>query len=109
MPLDVGADEGAEGKDGQALGAGPGKRLADERAAQAPALELGLDLGVNQGDRARPAAVGDVAGMAPLDEDLKTTRLRVVAELRWWWRPQPVQQRHREPRFRGLELLTLFT
>src|SRR3954454_12544691 len=94
MVFDVGADERAKGKDVGPLGAGAGQRLPDQRAPQAPALELGLDLGVDEGDRARAPAVGEVAGAAISDENPQPPRLRVIAELRRRWRPQLVQERH---------------
>src|SRR3954454_11832245 len=78
---DVLTDERADRDHGGALLTGLLEGGLDELATEALALELGIDLGVAEGDRAVVATIGGVSGPTALDLDREAPRIRLVDDL----------------------------
>jgi hypothetical protein len=70
VAADVAGDERAERNDRESTGSQVVERVPYESAAEAVSLEARLDVGVDENDRARSAAVADLAGELAVDVEL---------------------------------------
>jgi hypothetical protein len=78
VPLEVRADEGADGDHAEPALVEIGERGGDDGVAQPLSLERGVDLGVDQRDGPVPLRVRDLAGKIVPDVELVPVQVRVV-------------------------------
>jgi hypothetical protein len=77
----VRVDERAEREDREAATAGVVEGFADQRRADALALEGVIDLSVNEGDQPRPRSIVRESGRLPIHPGLVAVLLGIVANV----------------------------